>query len=57
MIIKKFDKNNVTNVNNVIALNVLYLKKEKVYSAYVSKHNLNRENLVFFLMIPRNENN
>ena len=29
---KKYEKNNVT-----IALNVLYAKKEKIYSAYVSK--------------------
>ena len=35
---KKFEKNNVT-----IGLNVLYVKKEKVYSVYVSKHNSNRE--------------
>ena len=38
---KKFEKNNVT-----IALNVLYVKKEKIYPAYVSKHNSNRENQV-----------
>ena len=35
---KKFKKNNVT-----IALNVLYAKKEKIYPAYVSKHNSNCE--------------
>ena len=46
---KKFEKNNVT-----IALNVLYAKKEKIYPAYVSKHNSNREKQVIFLMI-RNE--
>ena len=34
---KKYEKNNVT-----IALNVLYAKKEKIYSAYVSKHKSNR---------------
>ena len=34
MIGKKIEKNNVT-----IALNVLYVKKEKIYPAYVSKHN------------------
>ena len=30
------------------------LKKEKIYPAYVSKHNSNRENQVILLMI-RNE--
>ena len=40
---KKFEKNNVT-----IALNVLYVKKEKIYPAYLSKHNSNRENKLFF---------
>ena len=34
---KKFEKNIVT-----ISLNVLYAKKEKIYPAYVSKHNSNR---------------
>ena len=34
--LKKFEKNNWT-----IALNVLYAKKEKIYPAYVSKHNSN----------------
>ena len=41
---KKFEKNNVT-----IALNVLYAKKEKIYPAYVPKHNSNREKQVIFL--------
>ena len=35
---KKFEKINVT-----IALNVLHTKKEKIYPAYVPKHNSNRE--------------
>ena len=35
---KKFEKNNIT-----IVLNVLYGKKEKIYPAYVSKHNSNCE--------------
>ena len=39
---KKLEKNNVT-----IAFNVLYAKKEKIYPAYVSKHNSNREKKVF----------
>ena len=30
-----------------VTLNNLYSKKEKVYSAYVSKHNSNRENKLF----------
>ena len=47
---KKFEKNNVT-----IALNVLYAKKEKIYHAYVSKHNSNREKQVILLMIPNRE--
>ena len=44
---KNFEKNNVT-----IALNILYAKKEKIYPAYVSKHNSNREKQVVLLMIP-----
>ena len=47
---KKFEKNNVT-----IALNVLYAKKEKIYPAYVSKHNSNREKQVILLMISNGE--
>ena len=35
---KKFEKN-----NRIIALSVLYAKKEKIYPAYVSKHSSNRE--------------
>ena len=35
---KKFEKNIVA-----IALNVLYSKKEKIYPAYLSKHNSNCE--------------
>ena len=40
---KKFEKNNVT-----IACHVLYAKKEKLYPAYVSEHNSNREKQVSF---------
>ena len=47
---KKSEKNNVT-----IALNVLYAKKEKIYPAYVSKHNSNCEKQVVLLMIPNEE--
>ena len=48
--LKKFEKNNVTAV-----LNVLYAKKEKIYPAYVSKHKSNRKNQVILLMIPSRE--
>ena len=47
---KKFEKSDVT-----IALNVLYAKKEKIYPAYVSKDNLNREKQVILLMIPNGQ--
>ena len=43
-------KNDVT-----IALNVLYAKKEKIYPAYVSKHNSNYQKQVIILMIPNGE--
>ena len=46
-LLEKFEKNNVT-----ITINVLYAKKEKIYFAYVSKHNLNHEKQVILLMIP-----
>ena len=41
--------------NLAIALNVLYVKIEKKYSAYVSKHNLNLEKQVIPLIIPNGE--
>ena len=47
---EKFEKNKLT-----IALNVSYGKKEKIYPAYVSKHNSNREKQVILLMIPNGE--
>ena len=47
---KKFEKINVT-----ITLNVLYVKKEKIYPAYVSKYNSNREKQVILLMILNEE--
>ena len=47
---KKIEKNNVT-----IALNVLYTKKEKIYPAYISKINSNREKQVILLMIPNGQ--
>ena len=47
---KKFKKNNAT-----IAFNVSHAKKEKVYLAYVSKHNSNREKQVIILMTSNGE--
>ena len=47
---EKFEKHNRT-----IALNILYAEKEKMYPAYVSKYNSNREKHVFLLMIPNGE--
>ena len=44
---KKIEKNNVK-----IALNAFYAKKDKIYPAYISKHNSNREKQVILLMIP-----
>ena len=45
MIRKKIEENNV-----IIVLNVLYSKKEKIYPAYVSKQNSNREKQVNLVM-------
>ena len=50
MIGRNYEKNNL-----IIALNVLYAKKEKIYPAYVSKHNSNREKQVILLMISNGE--
>ena len=47
---KKFKKNNVT-----ITLNVLYAKKEKIYTVYVSKYNSNHEKQVILSMISNGE--
>ena len=47
---KTFDKNNVK-----IDLNVLYVRKEKIYPAYVSKYNSNCEKQVTLLKIPNGE--
>ena len=47
---KKIEKTNVT-----MALNVLYAKKVKIYPAFVSKHNSNREKQVILLMISNGE--
>ena len=50
MIGSNLEKNNVTS-----ALTVLYAKNEKIYLAYVSKHNSNCEKLVILLMISNGE--
>ena len=47
---ENFEKNNVET-----APNVLYAKKEKIYPAYVSKHNSNQEKQVILLMISNKE--
>ena len=39
----------------MIALNVLYAKKQKIYPAYVSKHNTNLEKHIILLMILNGE--
>ena len=44
---KKFGRKNV-----IIALNILYSKKEKIYPACVLKHNLKLEKQVILLMLP-----
>ena len=50
MIGKKIEKN-----NRAIALNVLYAKKGKKFSVFVSKHNSNCKKQVFLLVIPSGE--
>ena len=47
---KKTEKNNITTV-----LNVLYAKREKIYPAFASKHNSNREKQAIILMISNGE--
>ena len=41
-----------TESNITIALIVFYAKKEKLYTAYISKHNSNCEKQVIISMIP-----
>ena len=50
MIEKKIEWNNVTST-----LNVCCAKNEKIYPAYVSKYNPNREKQVILLMILNGE--
>ena len=47
---KKFEENNV-----IIALNISYAKKEKIYPAYLTKHNSNRKKQIIHLMISNGE--
>ena len=47
---KRFEKYNVT-----ISLNVSYTKKQKIYPAFVSKHNSNRAKPVTILMISNRD--
>ena len=47
---KKIKKNNVT-----IAANIFYAEKDKIYPAYVSKHNSNRKKQLILLMILNGE--
>ena len=41
-------RENLIRSHITVTLNILYAKKEKVYSAYVSKHNSDRENKLLF---------
>ena len=47
---KTFEKNNST-----IALNIFYTKGKEIFPAYISNHNLIRENQIILLMIPNEE--
>ena len=52
---KKYDQRKLEKNNETIAPSVLHAKKEKIYCAYVSKHNSNREKQVTLIMIPNGE--
>ena len=55
---KKFLPENgyLKNVRKItITIIFLYAKKEKIYPAYVSKHNSNCKKHIIFLMIPNGE--
>ena len=47
---KKIEKNDLN-----IAFNILHVKNEKIYTAYVSKHNSNPEKKIILLMILDSE--
>ena len=46
---EKYDWKIIEKDNVATALNVLYAKKEKIYSAYVARHNSNRKKQVLLL--------
>ena len=46
---------NLRRNNAKTALNILYAKKEKIYPAYIWKHNSNPEKQVILIMIPNRE--
>ena len=47
---EKFEENNPT-----IALNMLYIKKKKIYPTYMSKQNLIHKTQIILVMIPNEE--
>ena len=44
---------NLRKITN--AINVVYANKEKIYPAYISKHNSNHEKQVVLLVTPNGE--
>ena len=50
--LEKDDWKRIWENNLTIALNVLYVKNEKIYPAYISKYNSNREKRIILLTIP-----
>ena len=52
---EKDDWENCEKNNVKIAFNVLWVKKENIYAAYVSKNNSNRNRQVTLLMISNGE--
>ena len=53
--LEKDDWKHFEKYNSTIACNVLYAKKEKIYPAYVSKHNSDCEKQVILLVTPNEE--
>ena len=53
--IKIDDWKNIEKNNLAVALNVLYVKKEKIYPAFVPKYNSTHEKQVILLKIPNNK--
>ena len=53
---KKMKKTNLTFISVLYINNEsLYTDIEKIYTAYISKHNSNRKKQIIFLMIPNEE--